>query len=134
MGTGRGRKGQSLVEFALVLPVLLLLLLGLLDLGRVWYALVAIRDCAGEGATYAALHPLDEDGIQARAAAASAGLIQVDPQMVSVTYPPQVTPGASITVTVAYTFTFLNPLIGAMVPDSQIVLARAAAAAVIGSP
>lgn len=35
MGTG-GRRGQSLVEFSLVVPILLLLLLGMVELGRAW--------------------------------------------------------------------------------------------------
>jgi len=126
--------GQSIVEFALLLPILLILLLGLLDLGRVWHALVTIRDCAAEGATYAAIHPSDEEGIRARTAAASSGLVQVTPDMVTVTYPDPLAPGAPITVTVSYTFTFLNPLVGAMAPDGQIVIGGVATEAVISTP
>lgn len=44
-----GSRGQSLVETALVLPILLLLMLGLLDLGRGAYAYVAIGDAARAG-------------------------------------------------------------------------------------
>src|SRR6188768_3392868 len=50
-------KGQSLVEFSLGLVVLLLVLCGLLDLGRVYFTFVALEDGAGEAALYLSLHP-----------------------------------------------------------------------------
>jgi Flp pilus assembly protein TadG len=42
----RGRSGQSLVEFGVALPVLLLLLLGMLDLGRAFYVREQVSDAA----------------------------------------------------------------------------------------
>jgi Flp pilus assembly protein TadG len=51
---GSSRRGQSLVEFALVLPMLLVLLLGIADFGRVFNAGItleaATRDAAEAGA------------------------------------------------------------------------------------
>ena len=49
--------GQSVVEFALVLPVLLLLVGGAIDLGRVFYSQISISDAAREGALWAVQHP-----------------------------------------------------------------------------
>lgn len=49
--------GQTLVEFALVVPVLLLLLGGAIDLGRVFYSQIAITGAAREGALWAVQHP-----------------------------------------------------------------------------
>lgn len=47
----RGRlRGQSLTEFAVALPVLLLLVCGILDLGRAFYAAVTVTDAARDGA------------------------------------------------------------------------------------
>ncbi len=46
----RGRAGQSLVEMAMVLPVLALLTFGLLDFGRAYYFQVSITNAAREGA------------------------------------------------------------------------------------
>jgi Flp pilus assembly protein TadG len=46
----RHRRGQSLVETALVLPVLAFLTFGLLDFGRAYYFQVAITNAAREGA------------------------------------------------------------------------------------
>ncbi len=45
--------GQSLVEFALVLPVLMLMMLGILDLGRAVYAYSTISNSAREAARLA---------------------------------------------------------------------------------
>jgi len=45
-------RGQSLVELALVVPILLLLFAGAADFGRVFYAYVAIENAAKEGALY----------------------------------------------------------------------------------
>ena len=47
-------RGQALVEFALVLPLLLVLILGAMDLGRMFYAKIVITNAAREGAYYMA--------------------------------------------------------------------------------
>lgn len=60
MTTPRGMsatEGASTVELALVLPVLLLLLIGILDSARAINAYVTISNASREGAHYAALHP-----------------------------------------------------------------------------
>jgi hypothetical protein len=53
----RSLLGQSLVEFALLLPLLLLLLLGAIDFGRVFFGWVAVNNAARVGADYAATQP-----------------------------------------------------------------------------
>ncbi len=53
MGTHVDRdaeRSQSLVEFALVAPVLLLLLFGIIDFGRVIYTYITINQAVNEGA------------------------------------------------------------------------------------
>lgn len=47
------RRGQALVEFALVLPIFLLVLVGLFDLGRAVFAYNSITNGAREGARLA---------------------------------------------------------------------------------
>lgn len=47
-------RGQSIVELALVLPVLLLLVLAAVDLGRIFFARIAVANAAREGAYEAA--------------------------------------------------------------------------------
>jgi hypothetical protein len=52
---GRRGRGQALVEFALIVPVFLLLLMSLLDFGRVVYAQHTINQDAAEGARVGAV-------------------------------------------------------------------------------
>ena len=54
-----GGSGQSLVEFVLVLPLLLLLFAAILDLGRMASAQIAITNAAREGAFQASVTPAD---------------------------------------------------------------------------
>ena len=46
------KKGQSLVEFALVLPILLLLIFGLVEFGRLIFTYIAVNTAAREAARY----------------------------------------------------------------------------------
>ncbi len=50
-------RGQSLVEFALILPVFLVFLAAALDLGRIFYANITLNNAAREGAFQAAKTP-----------------------------------------------------------------------------
>jgi PKD repeat protein len=50
-------RGQSLVEFALVLPLLLIFLATVLDLGRIYYANISLLNAAREGAFQASKTP-----------------------------------------------------------------------------
>ena len=45
----RGDEGQALVEFALILPVILLLVVGMLEFARAWNLHQALTDAAREG-------------------------------------------------------------------------------------
>jgi len=52
----RSDRGQSLVEFALVLPVFVILVVGILDFGRAVWATSALASSAREAARYAIVH------------------------------------------------------------------------------
>ncbi len=67
-----GQPGQSLVEFALGLLVLVLVLAAVIDYGRLLYAGIALTNVAREGAHYGSLSTVnatDTAGIQAAALA-----------------------------------------------------------------
>ena len=51
---GRGQEGAAAVEFALILPVLIFLVLGGMDLGHRFYMQHLITNASREGARYAA--------------------------------------------------------------------------------
>jgi TadE-like protein len=52
----RSTRGQSLVEFAIILPVFLLIVFGILDFGRVVWANSAVTNATREAARYAIVH------------------------------------------------------------------------------
>jgi Flp pilus assembly protein TadG len=53
----RRSRGQALVEFALVLPIFLMLLLGVFDLGRMIYMYNGVAEAARELARVTSVHP-----------------------------------------------------------------------------
>lgn len=79
----RGDAGVALVEFALVAPVLLVLMIGILDVGRAVNAYVTISNAAREGSRYAALHPTASPG--AIESAVRARVVPLDASTVDVT-------------------------------------------------
>jgi Flp pilus assembly protein TadG len=70
---GRRTRGQALVEFALVLPVIVLVLLGLLDLGRAVFSYNTLSQAARQ-ANRTAMVDQDVDRIKAVAIASAATL------------------------------------------------------------
>jgi Flp pilus assembly protein TadG len=46
------RKGQALAEFALIMPVLFLVIAGIIEFGRAWNIKQVVTDSAREGARY----------------------------------------------------------------------------------
>lgn len=66
-------RGQSLVEFALVLPMLLVLILSAIEFGRLFFTKIVVTNAAREAAYYYATNPSDSDNttLQTRAAEAA---------------------------------------------------------------
>jgi Flp pilus assembly protein TadG len=65
-------RAQSLAEFALLLPVLGLLVLGVIDFGRAYYLSIEVNNAAYAGALYGASNSSDTAGMQAAALADAA--------------------------------------------------------------
>jgi Flp pilus assembly protein TadG len=61
----RRNRGQGLVEFSIALPCMLLIMLGAIDMGRMLFDYIEMRNAAVEGATYGAREPTDTGGIYA---------------------------------------------------------------------
>lgn len=77
MRHSKKEKAQGLVEFALVLPVLLLVTIAVLDVGRAFFVTIAIQNATREGARQAARMPGTTDAeVEAivRAEATGSGL------------------------------------------------------------
>ena len=108
----RTPRGQSLVEFALALPLLVLLLVGVFDLGRAVYASNAVSNAAHAGARVAIVNQNQADIVTAAASKA----VAVEPIAVSAPAydcPPTNAPGVGclVSVTVTYQYAAATPLI-----------------------
>ena len=101
-------RGASLVEFALVLPLFLLLIGGMVDLGRAFYTEVMLTNAAREGAR-SAMYSTTADNADARATAALANGVK-DPS-ISVT-PCAQNAGSDATATVTVSAPFHWILLG----------------------
>jgi Flp pilus assembly protein TadG len=69
------KKGQSLVELALVLPILLLIVFGVLDLGRIFFATINLTNAAREGVRYLTLHSNDVSNVSGAFAGSKAAAL-----------------------------------------------------------
>lgn len=77
--TAADSRGQSVLELALLLPVLMLILVGAVDLGRIVQAQVVINNAARVGAQYASVQGLgDTSAIQSAVLAEVTQLQGVD--------------------------------------------------------
>lgn len=132
MGKRRGkRRGQSMVELALVLPILLLIVLGLIEFGRAFFIYTVVSNAAREGARFGIIEPANAEGIQS---AAESRLILVAPEAVSITVsyddgdgageyfdPLLISPGQSrVRVNVSYEFSMITPIIRGIFPPTEI--------------
>lgn len=86
----RRSRGQTMVEFALILPVFILVLVGIFDAGRAVFAYHTVGNAAREGGRQAIVDQT-LDHIQARAAQHAVAL-GVDPADVTVDYRDPATP------------------------------------------
>lgn len=115
----RCSRGQSLVEFSLILPILMILVFGILDFGLGLRSYISLSNAVREGARYASVgNPVgiesDCDGttndtVYGRICVATGGLnvTELDPD---VSFPQGVAPGNSVVVSADYTYHFVTPI------------------------
>ena len=123
--TRRRPAGQGLVEFALVIPVFLLLMMGILDFGRAILAYNTLSNAARDGARVAIVDQSVTGSVPAAAqeAADQATGLGLDPSAdVDVVYTdpvgaacPSHALGCTASVTARYPFVAITPIIGQIV-------------------
>jgi Flp pilus assembly protein TadG len=76
----RGERGVTLVEFALILPLFMMLVLGMVTGGHAYFRKISITDAVREGARYGVTYPADlgnlsawQNAVKARVVEASGG-------------------------------------------------------------
>jgi PKD repeat protein len=121
-------RGQSMVELALVLPLLVLLVLIAVDFGRIYFSYIEIHNAAREGAKYAAQDPSNTALITSAATRETNSQAQSGESVLVLSAPlcknaggtviacaTATTggsgPGNTVTIRVAERFSFLTPII-----------------------
>jgi Flp pilus assembly protein TadG len=106
------QSGQSAVEFALVLPLLLILLLGILEFGLVLYDKAVITNAAREGARAGVVamnpRPTLGDAEQVARDYCQAYLVTFGPNNLQVYATPTAAGAAALQVTVKYDYGWLT--------------------------
>jgi Flp pilus assembly protein TadG len=105
----RSERASGLVEFTLILPVFLLLLLGTIDLGLGFRTYLGLAGAAHEGARWLAAHPTDLTGARSQVVA-EAGRVGVSSGALTIHFTPvqaSYHAGDTVTVTVEYTYLLL---------------------------
>jgi Flp pilus assembly protein TadG len=127
------QSGQSLVELAISLIVLLYLLLGAVEFGIALFQYVSIRDAAQEGALYGSINPTDTAGMQARAIAAAADVTPLTAANVTPSWNSankcegstlinSILTTNTVTVSIVFDHDIFLPLVGEMIGTDKITL------------
>jgi Flp pilus assembly protein TadG len=109
----RSEKGQSLVEFALVLPILIFLLFGIIDFGRIFYTYLTIEHAGREAARAASIGK--DDTTVKNTAVNDGASIGLTTSQVDISPTGTRSSDTNATVTITYPVTFLTPVIGNLI-------------------
>lgn len=111
-------KGQSLLEMAIAVIILLVLIAGIIDLGRLFFTYIAIREAAQEGAAFASICPPDGADNKLKIAGHVKNSSQFPVNLnspnifVSASFTEVPTPGSQVYVSVTYqNFQFITPFL-----------------------
>jgi len=106
--------GHSLVEFALISPLLLLFLLGIIQWGWIFAGFVTVRNASAVAARYAVVGTPSSDSIKAKATAAVGPLLNTNSTYVTATVDMNATVGTATggkRVAITYNLPVLIPFV-----------------------
>ena len=122
---GRLEQGQSLVEMAIGFVLLLIILSGLVDIGRAYFIYIALEDGAGEAALYLSIDPecrtsadspadkptlcADPNNADYRARNAGGGNINWSAATITISRPEMYGVGDPVSVTIEYSVPLVTP-------------------------
>ncbi len=126
--------GQSLVEVAIGMIVLLIIFSGLVDFGRAYFAFIAIEDAANEGATFLSINPTckeptdagcdDPNNARYRAAHSSSG--EIDWSKADIDVVGFENAGDYVEVTITYDLPLITPFLPPILGRDSITLTTTA--------
>ena len=117
-------EGQSVVEAALVIPLLILILCGIIDFGWIFSNQLTVNNCSREGVRYAIVNSTASNLLSAVTAKVKAVSGTGDTSNVAVALQ-FINSNQDITVTVTKTVHVLTPIAGIFVPNQAVTLKSA---------
>jgi Flp pilus assembly protein TadG len=122
----KNEKGQSIVELALILPIVILILFGILEFGRVFHSYLVITHAAREGARLGAVGKPDSEITSRILEAAPLPLSDTNLHITRIEPAESArTSGLPLTVEVTYDVDLITPLFSDFLPDPITLTARA---------
>lgn len=112
--------GQSLLEFALIVPVLLLLICGIIDFGRLLYTYLHLNMAVQEAVRLGGL-----GGTDAEIQSFLQQYVRTDSELLSITISPLPQyreSGDYITVALELPMRFVTPIVSGLVPDPTVAV------------
>lgn len=110
----RNDKGQSMVEMAIILPVLLLILFSIFEFGRILGAYMLVHDLARDGVRYGVVGMSDQsikDHIMEHDS-----FLNINSDDINIT-PSIRSLGSALTVGIDYEIEIITPIISSIVPN-----------------
>lgn len=125
-------KGQSLVELALSMVVLMFLLSGAVEFGIAFFQKVQLQDAAQEGALFGSVYPLEDVSLRAKSSSSSPIDMVNDPNVtvettfIDVNGLPQVCEGDQIKVKMIYQHKILMPFLPNILGSDTLTISASA--------
>lgn len=124
---GREKKedGQAMVEFALILPIFLLILCGIIDFGWMFYNQLSLNNACREGARYAVVNTADGADMQkiiTHIENSSKNVFDKDGVEIDIAYsaPGEPTSG-DVTVTLKAEINFFTPVLSSVLGKTKTI-------------
>ena len=109
-------KGQAIVEMAFILPILLLILMGIIEFGRIFNTYLLLTNASREGARVASVGGMDSDVINS--------IGNVTPTLNQTSLKITIDPlegarsrGLPVTVTTTYNVQLICPIVNVILPN-----------------
>jgi len=112
----KDKRGQALIELALVLPLIILLVMGTMEFGRILHSYLLITNASREGAR-AGVTGADDAAIILKTKDAAESLELTDAQINITPAQSSRTRGIPLTVQVDYAVDLITPVLDTVVPD-----------------
>lgn len=124
----RKEQGQAIVEMALILPIILMLVFGIVEFGRILQTYMVVTDLSREGARAGAVGKSDAQIVTVvDNNATAAGLDTGNPDYIVTITPSSLGPrarGSSVMVQVSYSVHIIAPIISNIIGDPYVLTSQ----------